>query len=74
MGHSKHIWCCRADLEYHKAHNDELNGEGLVDTLLAIVANQLKVIILSPCCQISQPNHSPNITQCSLCLDYNTTT
>ncbi len=39
-----YIASCNADLEYLKECNAEVNGQDMVDVLLALVAHQLKVI------------------------------
>jgi hypothetical protein len=37
--------CCIADLEFQKAFNTSVNGQSMVDHLLTLVAQQLKVRI-----------------------------
>ena len=36
------VFCC-ADLEFQKGHNKAVDGQGMVNTLLELVAQQLKV-------------------------------
>lgn len=44
--------CC-ADLEFQKEHNKAVDGQGMVNTLLELVAQQLKVSNYKHLCCVS---------------------
>ena len=46
-------WQCFADLEFQKGHNKALDGQGMVDRLLELVAQQLKVSNCQHSCCVS---------------------